>query len=349
MAIGQGAMVSYGSYLALARESTYGTYVTATSGLEYINCSLRTKKENKIIEEVSNYRVFSDTIALGKVVEGDVEFYYDPKSVAANLILQNALGGKAVTSATATGETAGGLAFTHTFTLGDFDTGTASLSANHRKGDSAGAKIFEFKGMRVNELAFQAALDEPLKIAANFIAQDSSLSTNDVASTIGVLNQVPLSFVNGRLSLETSFSSLTSTSFWHIQECELKIANNLKADSESRRIGSDLLSVLPPGMCQIELSFTLRFDTSTAYNAMLNATQYSAELEFLGDTLTGSAIRQGIKIQLPKLILSEAMDPEIGGPDEILKMECKAHVLRDTSSASGYAIRALVTNLASSI
>ncbi len=349
MAIGQGALVSYPSYLAINRETTYGTYVTATAGLEFISCSLRTKKENKIIEEVSNYRVFSDVIGLGKVIEGDLEIYYDPTSVPANYLLQNALGGANVTSATATGETAGGLGFTHTFTLGNFDGTYLGLSANQRKGDSVGAKIFETCGLRVNEFAISAALDEPVKMTFGLIGKDSSLSTNDVSGNIGVVNQVPLSFVSGRLSLESSLASLTSTSFWHIQDVELKVSNNLKADSDSRRIGSDLLQVLPLGMGNIELNFSLRFDTSTAYNAMLNATVFSAELEFLGDTLTGSSIRRGIKFLMPKVVLGEAMDPEIGGPDEILKIECKGLVLRDTSTSTGYALKAFVTNLASSI
>ena|SRR3990167_5724131 len=350
MAVGQNVNVSFPSYLALVREATYGTYVTATTaGLEFISCSLKTVKENKVIEEITTYRVMADTIALGKKIEGEIEHYYDPKSVAANLLLQNALGGKAVTSATATGETAGGAAFTHTIVLGDFDTGTASLSANMRKGDSASAMIFEFSGLRVNEATLVSEIDEPLKISYGLIGKDSSLSTNDIASTIGTLNQVPLSFVNGRLSIESTFASLTSTSFWHVQNVELSIANNLKSDADSRRIGSDTLQVLPPGVANIEVKFKIRFDTNTAYNYMLNNTQISAELEFLGDTLSTSIIRQGLKIQMPKLFVKEASDPEIGGPDEILTQEVTCVALRDTTSATGYAIRALVTNLASSI
>lgn len=347
--IGQGVMSSYPSYCALARETAYGTYVTATAGLEFISCSLKTKKENKLVEEVTGSRVMSDTIGLGRVIEGEIEYYYDPKNVPMNHILQNALGGANVTSATATGETAGGGAFTHTFTLGDFSATYLGLSANIRKGDAAGAKIFEYKGLRVNEFSIMAELDAPLKMSAGMIGKDSSLTTNDVSSNIGVLNNVPLSFVSGRLSIESSLASLTTGTFWHIQSVELKFNNNLKADSDSRQIGSDVIGVLPLGECQMELNFKLRFDTSTAYNAMLAATQYCAELEFLGDTLTGSAIRQGLKITMPKIVFAEATDPEIGGPDEVLTMDVKAHVLRDVSSSTGYAIKAFVTNLAATV
>jgi hypothetical protein len=345
MAIGQGVNVSFPSYLALIRESTYGTYVTAaTAGLEFISCSLKTMKQNKIIEEVTTYRVMNDTIGLGRTIEGDIEHYFDPRSTAACFLFQNALGGAAITSATATGETAGGAAFTHVIGLGDFNTGTASLSANVRKGDSDNAKIFEFSGLRVNEMVVTAELDEPLKITYSLIGKDSSLTTNDVSSQIGVLNQSPLSFVNGRLSLEGTFASLTSTSYWHVQNMEFTISNNLKSDESSRRIGSDTIEVLPPGVANMELTFTIRFDTNTAYNYMLNNTKIAGEFEFLGDTLSTSIIRQGLKVQFPKLVVTEASDPEISGPDEVLTQEVKCIVLRDVTSATGYAVKAYVTN-----
>jgi hypothetical protein len=323
--------------------------MTATCGLEFISCSLKNLKTNRVIEEITSSRVMNDTIGLGRTIEGDLEHYFDPRSTAACYMLQNGLGGAAVTSATATGETAGGTAFTHVFTLGDFSATHGSLSFNVRKGDATSAKIFEYKGLRVNELALTSEIDEPLKMTYSLIGKDASLTTNDVSSSIGTLSQTPLSFVNGRLSLEGTFASLTSTSFWHVQNIEFTLANNLKADESSRRIGSDTLDVLPPGVASMELKFTIRFDTNTAYNYMLNGTQIAGEFEFLGDTLATSIIRQGLKMQFPKLVVTEAADPEISGPDEILTQEVTAVVLRDVSSAGGYAVRALVTNNASSI
>lgn len=344
MAVGQNAILSFLSYCGLARETTFGTYVTGTAGLEFVSNSMKTTKENKVIEEISTYRVFNKTIGLGKVVDGDLEFYYDPRNTASAYILQNALGGAAITSATATGETAGGSAITHTFTLGNFDATHGSLSMNVRKGDSASAKIFEFSGLRVNEFKITSELDEPVMAVASFMGKDSTMTANDVSTAIGTLNQIPLTFVSGRLSIESTFGSLTSSSFWHVQSVEMAINNNLKSDESARRIGSDVLQVLPPGVAAITMNVTLRFDTTTAYNAMLNNTQLAAEFEFLGDTLATSAIRRGLKMQFPKVIVTEAADPEIGGPDEVLTQDVTLVALRDVSSAGGYAIRAMVTN-----
>ncbi len=348
MAVGASSQQSFPSYLGLARESTFGTYVTGTAGIDFMSCGLKLMKENKVIEEISNYRMFADTIGLGKKVEGDIEVAFDPRNTAACYLLQNAMGGAAVTSATATGETAGGSAFTHTFTLGDFTSSVASLSANVRKGDANG-QVFEYSGLRVNECTFTAEQDEPLKMSCSLIGKDATLSTNDISSTIGVLNTIPLSFVSGRLSVESSFASLTSSSYWHVTNLEIAIKNNLKADADSRRIGSDTLDVLPPGICSVELNFGIRFDTTTAYDAMVAGTKYALEAEFLGDTLTTSIIRQGLKFQFPKVVFAEASDPEIGGPDEILKVDVRAIALRDTTTSTGYAFRALLTNAAASV
>jgi hypothetical protein len=89
---------------------------------------------------------------------------------------------------------------------------------------------------------------------------------------------------------------------------------------------------------------TVRFDTTTAYAAMVAASQLAVELEFQGTTLTTSAIKRGLKVQFPVVYINNAGDPEIGGPDEVLTSEIEFHVLRDGSSATGYACRALLTN-----
>lgn len=347
MAVGQGALFAGQSYLSVGRETTLGTGVTASAGLDFISANITTVQEGKVLEQVERKRQYSKRILMGKKIEGEIEYYFRPDDNASTFILQNAMGGT-ITSATATSETAGGLAFTHTFELGAMDQSYTSLTIGMRKGPSSGGKVFQYNGCRVNEITFAAELDDALKTTASIVGIDSTVGSTDLESTLTISSADVLSFVNGRLSVETSFSSLTSTSFWHVQSFELKIMNNLKTDNESRRIGSDVLTVLPIGVQTFELKLGIRFDTTTAYDAMLAATKLSGEFEFQGPTLTGSAIKSGIKFQLPEIYVNNAGDPEIGGPDEVLQSEVTFHVLRDDSSASGYALRALVTNLKSS-
>lgn len=347
MAVGQGALVGNLSYLAIGREATYGTYATGTAGLNFLSASIKAMKEFKIIEEIQTSRTNSNGIYLGKTIEGEVEFNFGPRNAASNYLLHNAFGGGPVTSATATGETVGGGAFTHTVNISNFDQTYSSLSINMRKGDSTTGKIFEYKGLRVNEFGFSGELDEPLVCNASLIGQDVTTSSNDVSSSLSTATQVPLSFVNGRFSIETTTGGLTTTSFWHVQSFEFKISNNINADSGARRIGSDTVQVLPAGLANFELTCSIRFDTTTAFSAMMAGTRLAAEFEFLGDTMSGSAIREGIKLTLPYVFVSDAGDPEVSGPNEHLVSEVTFSVLRDPTSG-GYAVKAFVTNNTSS-
>jgi len=347
MAVGQGVLIGDLSYVALGREITYGTYVTGTAGINVLSASMKTTKETKILEEIQTSRTNSNYIQLGKSIEGEMEFVFSPKNLACNYLLQNAFGGGPVTSATATGETAGGSAFSHVIDIANFSATYSSLSMNMRKGEATTGKIFEYSGIRVNELTIKAELDEALLMNVALIAKDSTLSSNDVSSSLSTLNQTPLSFVNGRLSVETSVAALTTTSFWHVQSMEFKVSNNLNSDSNSRRIGSDTLQVLPAGLAAFELKCTLRYDTTTAYDAMLAGTRLAGEFQFQGDTLSTSVIREGIKMQFPFLIVMDAGDPEISGPNEPLTSEVTFAVLRDPTT-SGYAAKATVTNATSS-
>jgi len=347
MAVGQGALTSFNSYLAVGRETTLNTYTTCTSALDFISASFKATKEVKILEQIETKRSYSKQIALGKTIEGEMEFY--PYSEAASFVylLQNALGGT-VTSATTTSETTGSASFEHIISIGNMDQSYTSLCFNHRKGDSSGGMVFQYSGVRVNEFMFSAEIDEALKCTAQVIAMDVTKTSNDVSSALSVAQNQPLSFVNGRISVESNFSSLTSTSFWHVQSVEFGIANNLKSDSASRRIGSDILGVLPVGIANFTFNATIRFDTTTAFDAMMANTQLAAELEFTGTTLTGSKFTRSVKFQFPKIFVSDAGDPEISGPDEILTSQVTFAVLRDDSSAGGYPMRAVVRNLTSS-
>lgn len=354
MAVGQGALLGGLSYLAVSRETAAGTYQTATSMLDFVSASMKTVQEVKVLEQVERFRTYSKQVQTGKNIAGEVEFYFAPRVTACAYMLQAALGSNqgGVTSATATGETAGAgasSAMTHTFVLGNMDLTYSSLSFNMRKGDSTGGKVFEYHGVRINELGITAEIDEPLKFNCGVVAMKSTSTTNNIESALTVTSSEVLNFISGRLSVESTFASLTSSSLWHVQTMEFSLNNNLKSEADSRRIGSDELSVLPAGMAVMELKCKIRFDTTTAYAAMINNTQFSAEFEFLGDTGTSSSIREGLKLQFPRVYISDAGDPEIGGPDEILTSDVMFKVLRDDTSATGYAMRALLTNFAASI
>ena len=343
MADGQNANTGWSSYLAVGREVTFKTYNTCTAGIDFLSFSMKTIKESKALEAVRASRTMVDRIGLGKSVEGDCEWNVGADHDASQFILQNAFGGGVIVTASATGDTVGAGVCDHTYSINGFDATYSSLCLNVRKGDATNGKIFEYSGVRVNELSLKAEIDEPLIATASFIAVDSSLTSNNVAAAMTNTGQTPLNFTGMRFSVENSFASLTSSSYWHVQSIEWKLANNLKADAESRRIGSDVLQVLPPGLAMFELSVTMRFDTTTAYAAMLNETELSAQLMFEGPTLSGSVLKQFIRIGLPRVYIKDAGDPEIGGPDEILQASVSFLVMQQ-ETASGYAAKMITRN-----
>ncbi len=349
MSVGQGVLTGDLSYIGVGREITYGTYVTGTAALNFLSASFKAKKETKILEEIQTKRTNSHSIQMGKIVTGDLETYYSPRNLACNYFLQNAFGGGPVTSATATGDTAGAVSFSHQVDVANFAATYSSLSINMRKGEVTNGKVFEYSGIRVNDLTLSAKIDDALSMKLSMVARDVTITGNDVAGSLtSTESQMPLSFVNGRFSVETSETALTTTSYWNVSAFEFKLSNNLKSDAASRRIGSDVLSVLPAGLAQFDLKATVRFDTTTAFDAMMAGTRLAAEFMFEGPTMTGSKLRESIKITLPYVLVSDAGDPEIKGPNDPLTSEIVFAVLRDGTTTTGYAVRATVINDVSS-
>lgn len=349
MAVGDTALLGGLSYVAIGRETTTGTYNTCTAALDCISAGLMTVQEDKIIEQIERTRTYSKSFRQMKMVSGDLSFYYAPRVLACNYLLQNAFFGT-ITSATATGETVGAganSAMDHTFNVGNVEQSWPSLCINVRKGDSSGGRVYQYHGLKVNEINFSAEMNEPLKCNVGLHGLDSTQVSNDVSTALTVTSAELLSFVDGRVSVENNFNSLTSSSFWHVQSVQFGWSNGLKTDAASGRIGSAILGVLPLGMASFTLKCKLRFNTTTAYSAMLNATKLSVQLDFRGPTLSSSAIRQGIRFNFPNTQITNSGDPQIGGPNEVLTSDVDFHVLRDDTTSTGYAVQAIVTNATS--
>lgn len=344
---GDNALFAGESYVAVGRESTWGTGVTTTASIDFISSSIKVVKASQVLEEVSRKRTHQRDIRLGKVVAGDLMSNLYPDLTYTAYILQNAFGG-AVTSATATAETTGGAAMTHTFNTGSFDQSYTALSMTERKGPAAGGKVFKYNGGRVNSLSLVANLDQAVQMTAGLVFKDATVGATDVESLLTTTALEPLTFVGARFSVESAMASLTSTSYWCMQSVNFNMNNNLKTDDQARCIGSDTLARLPYGIQSFELSGVMRFDTTTAYDAMMNSTSLCGELEFLGSTIPGSSVRRGLKLIFNKLKVNDAGDPEIGGPDETLESTVTFTVLR-SESATGFAVKGELTNNISSL
>lgn len=346
--VGQEALVGMLSYMAVGRETTYGVYTTATAGVNMLTNSFNTNKEVTVLEEIQTSRTNSNHIYLGKVVEGDTEFYFSPRSTGCLYMLQNAFGGSNFVSSTLSVNTAGA-AYQHILDIGTFQSTYSSLCFNVRKGESGTGKVTQYSGGRVNEMGFAAEIDDALRSTVSMIFKDSTIGGTDVSAVLSSCEQGPLSFVSGRLSIEESQAGVTTSSYWHVSSINFAMNNNLMADSGSRRIGSDTLQVLPAGLVGFTFDVTMRYDTTTAYDAMMNNTRLYGEFMFEGDTLAGTTIRQSVKLAFTNLRITNAGDPEIGGPNEMLTSQVSFAVLRGGCTTTAFACQATVVNDLASI
>ena len=345
ISIGSSQIMAMNSYCGLGKETSWGTGVTCTNQLFFESASITKKQNSKILEEIvrGSSRAYTDRVLTSVMVDGELTGNFRADEDSCILLLGNALGG-AITSSTVSAASC----FLHTINIGDMqnNTNTAGaafqgISINLKKGGTDG-KVFEYIGCRVNELMFTAEIDEPLKFSATLIGKDATLTTNDISSVMTNTTCDPLMFSGGRISIELTTTSLATAASWHVQSIEFGISNNLKSDTEAREIGSDTLSILPPGVANITLNCSMRFDTTTAWSAMMAGTKYSAQLEFVGATISGAGSKQYLQLNFPKIYIREGAEPEIGGPDEILKTDLVFDVLCD--SVTGYAMNALVQN-----
>ena len=211
MAVGDSAILNALSYLGVGRETTFGSFQTALAGLDFISHSLKTQKDSRILDQVERSRTLSKRLHLSKQIGGDISWYFRPMETADAYLLHNAFGGAAVTSATVTAETTGGTGFTHIITTGNFNLTYSSLCINARKGDSSAGKVWQYHGVRVEELTISAAIDEPVMCSVSVICKDSTQVSSNIESQLTATSNPILSFVDGRVSVETSFASLTTS------------------------------------------------------------------------------------------------------------------------------------------
>lgn len=315
MAIGDEAKLGINSYVALGKESTFGTYASATSAIEALSCTFRTDIESEKLETFGIGRSFTKRVQKNKTIAGSLEKYANSEEDP--LLWLVAMGGT-LTSSSLTS------AADHSITTGDFNTGTTSLSFNVRKGDT---HTWRYSGGRINTLTLSGNVNEVVKLTAEFIFKDSTQVSDDIFSSLTITGTAPFVYTEGTYKYANNESNAaTTTSEEKIQSFELTLNNNLE---EGRELGSNILSVLPAKRREIELTVTQRFDTTTAYNRFIQATAGAVELLFSGQSISAEYNNE-MTIRLPNVYVNSP-DPEIGGPDEILSSEITFDVVGTTT------------------
>lgn len=318
MAVGDEAKAAIRSYIALGKESTYGTYNTATTAVLAVSCGFRTDIESQKLETLNVSRDFARRIQTMKNVGGSLETYLHPNESV--LLVATAMGGGIANTSQS------GVAI-HTLTAGNFDTSPSSLCFSVRKAHDA--VTFNYSGGRPNVLTISGEVGEPIKLTAEFIFKDSTVGS-DIVTSLSVSSLAPFVYHQGQYIYAANQSALTTTSVEPIQAFELTINNNLVSDESARQLGTNVLTVLPATQREINLNITQRWDTSTNYNRFIQATEGAVRIILTGSTITSSSsLEYKWQIDLPKVLMNSP-DPELGGASEILQSEIAFDVVSDS-------------------
>ncbi len=336
MAIGDNAEIGLTSYVAFSKETTFGTYASATSAVDFLSCGFRTSRESRKLDSFGLNRGFTKRVSLGQNVGGPFESYLHPEEGV--LLLANALGGPIASATLTTG------AFTHSISAGNFDTTTAirSLSANVKKG----SKVWRYLGGKINTMRISAQVGEPVNVSMEFVFKDQTQLSDDIQTALTLSSVLPFTFVEGSFRYTDSEASLTSTVAESVVGIELSISNNIISGSEVRSLGSRLPSVLPATRRNIELKVRQRFDTTTAFARFMANTFGSAEIVFAGAQIVSGANYE-IRFRLPKLV-PNSPDPVLDNPNGVLMSEIDFDVVADTLTSAGRDIGCTVINATSS-
>lgn len=331
MAVGSDAKPVLPGYVAIGREATWGTYASATSAVEAISFGIMTEIESEKLDTIGMNRGFSKRVMLNKVVGGDLETYLHP--VESVLLIANAMAGPLVS----TQVTTSAAIYAHSISAGNYDTTTCVLgvSFNARKGQS---HVWRYNGGRVNSLKISGQVGEPVKCTFEMVFKDSSLGTDDIATTLSVSSILPMTFVNGFFSYsDTEANAATTTAREPIQSFELELNNNLATDEVAREMGTNLIMVLPATRRDINLTINQRFDTTTAYNRFLSATIGAAQLFFQNsvhlNSGTAASLFPEITIRLPKLY-QNTNEPVMDSAGDVLSSEFTYDVVVDNPSTT---------------
>jgi hypothetical protein len=325
MAIGDGYQSAVRSYVAIGKETAYGTYNTCTTALEVVSCGFKTDIKTMKLDSLSTNRGMSRRVQLDKEVAGTVESYAHP--VESPLMFASALGGSITSSAVSTG------VYSHIFEAGNFEGTIPSVCFNVRKGSS---QVWQYSGGRCNSLKLTANVGEPLRISADYVFKDSTTLANDVSAALSLTAYVPWTFVHGTFSYSATAQKVTGF--------ELAITNGLKSDKDARALGSNVITVLPPTRREVTFKITQRFDTTSTWASFLEMTTGAVQLVFTSDQSLSSSNFPKLTIDLPKVGM-RTPDPELKGAGDIIMSDIEYDVLvSNPMTSTGYDVKFTVIN-----
>lgn len=322
MASGSGGSAVVHSYVAVGKEATFGTYASATTAIEALSCSFTVKKNDMKLDGLFVQRGYNRRVMLGKEVTGALEQYLHPHESV--LLLANALAGQV-------SSTAGTNSTLHSISAGNFANSIAALSFNVRKGDTL---TWRYHGGRCNTMKLTANVGDPVKCSYDMVFRDATQVADDISLILSISSVTPFVFTGAEFRYGASEGAVSTES---VIGFELTVNNNLKADANSRQLGTDTLAILPGTKRDIMLKVTQRFDTTTTWLRFISGTEGAVALFFSGTAIVAATTTpeyfHTMEIRLPR-VQQRTGDPELKSSGDILTADLEYAVLVDNPNTT---------------
>jgi hypothetical protein len=193
---------------------------------------------------------------------------------------------------------------------------------------------WRYSGGRVNQIKLSAKAGEIVKCSYDLIFKDSTQQSDDIGTILSISSVLPFTYAQGDFRYgSTELLADTTTASEPIQSFELVINNNLVSDANARALGTNILSILPPGRRDIKLKVSQRFDTTTTWARFIQATQGSVDLKFTGANIGGSTASYQMEIRLP-YVYNNTGDAELGNPKDILSADIEYDVVLNSTATT---------------
>ena len=345
MAIGDGYSLNWKSALGVAKETTWGSFQTATAFMEFNSESMDRKMEEKILQAVNSQRESFKRILTTETVDGSIEADLNVGSDALVNLLKQAMGG----TVTSTPITVG--AYTHVLTVGDMENNKSTTTATGdmkgltlqvRKGDY----VYSFQGCRVDSFTIKAESGAPVLVTFAVVGKTAT-QTTALSTTVTYTDALPMIFHGVTVVKATSIGAVSIGATQETyQSFELTVQNNIMKDI--RQLGSRLVSHLPQGGLGVSLKFAQRVDTTTAYNVWTSetSTAFGIYLDSNYSIGVANASTYSMFIGIPNAKLNYSI-PKVGGRDGILTHELNYTCLRENTTTS-YAVQISLNNATTS-
>lgn len=279
----------YDSYIAFAKESTWGTKIVAGMDfMEFLNETMNKTIEEKIVQGLNKSRIRTKRVIGAQLVAGDVSWEVNAEDGIGD-ILKSVLPTENFTD---DGVGNGGQ---HAFTPGN--TLPVGLTAQICRGGLA----YDHFGGRAVGLQLNAASGELLQATASLSFKDEDDGTPQAAS---YTTEAPLVYHTGTIEIDDVAAEIISFN--------VNVQTGLKTDR--RKLGSNLILQQQAGPYVVTGQIVVFFADNTLVDKFRAGTAAKIEVELTG-TLIGTTLRK-VKVTIPVAFFN-GETPKVGGMDEI--------------------------------